>query len=81
MAEVLMPLCPTCRRPWREDDVPPEPPVGTWVKDRHGGTSYRQSGGGWGEPGIMPLGRWEAMWRARGPLIECGPWGREMGDA
>lgn len=57
--------------------TPLEPPVGTWVRDRFGGTSMRQPGGGWGAPGTMPLGKWEAMWAARGPLVECAPWGRE----
>lgn len=52
-----------------------EPPVGTWVKDRFGATTYRQEGGGWGQPGMMPLARWEAMWDARGPYTVCGPWG------
>ena len=68
--------CPTCRRPYKPEDVPPEPPVGTWIRDRFGGTSMRQEGG-WGQPGVMPFGQWAAMWRARGPLLECGPWGRE----
>lgn len=58
-------------------NIPPEPPVGTWVKDKHGGTSLRYAEG-WGQPGTMPFGRWEAMWEARGPLVECGPWGREL---
>lgn len=57
--------------------VPPEPPVGTWVRDRHGGLSMRQQDG-WGEPGIMPFGKWEAMWQARGPYEVCGPWGAPL---
>lgn len=57
---------------------PPEPPVGTWVRDRFGGLSYHQTSAGWGEPGIMPFGRWAAMWEARGPLVECGPWGADL---
>ena len=57
-----------------------EPPVGTWVRDKHGTTSYRQMGGGWGQPGMMPLGRWEAMWDARGPYELCGPWGRALSE-
>lgn len=69
--------CPTCGAAWT-GYPPPEPPVGTWVKDRHGGTSYRQAGGGWGQPGVMPFGRWEAMWEARGPLVACGPWGADL---
>jgi hypothetical protein len=57
--------------------VPPEPPVGTWVKDRNGSASMHHNGGGWAEPGFMPFGKWEAMWHARGPLVECGEWGRD----
>ena len=55
--------------------VPPEPPVGTWVMDWNGSTSKRHPQGGWAPPGCAPLGRWEAMWLARGPLVECSPWG------
>lgn len=73
--------CPACRRPWREDDVPPEPPVGTWIKDRHGGTTMRQAGGGWGPPGFYPFANWNAMWKARGPLVVCGPYGRDTDGA
>ena len=51
-----------------------EPPVGTWVRDRFGGVSMRQAEG-WGEPGMEPFGKWEAMWDARGPFTECGRWG------
>ncbi|HVQ18918.1 MAG TPA: hypothetical protein VMT27_07770 [Actinomycetes bacterium] len=54
---------------------PPEPPIGTWVKDRHGGTSHRGENGSWGSPGMYYLANWERMWQARGPLVECGPWG------
>jgi hypothetical protein len=57
--------------------VPPEPPVGTWVRDRFGGVTMRQHGGGWAPPGFMPLASWRAMWERRGPLVECGPWGQE----
>lgn len=56
----------------------PEPPIGTWVKDRFGGTSKRQADGGWGQPGMMPFGKWDAMWEARGPLVICGPWGADL---
>jgi hypothetical protein len=56
---------------------PPEPPVGTWVIDRYGAVSKHQEGGGWGEPGFMSFGQWLAMWEARGPLVECEPWGRD----
>lgn len=56
-----------------------EPPVGTWVKDRHGATSLRYKEG-WGAPGIMPFGVWRAMWDARGPYTICGPWGAPLAD-
>lgn len=54
-----------------------EPPVGTWVRDRFGGTHLRQ-GMGWGEPGTLPLAQWDAMWEGRGPLVECGPYGKDL---
>ncbi|MFE6967215.1 hypothetical protein ACFVAJ_19185 [Agromyces sp. NPDC057679] len=54
-----------------------EPPVGTWVMDRHGAATYRQESG-WGEPGFAPLGVWTSMWDARGPYVECGPWGMSL---
>lgn len=57
--------------------APPEPPVGAWVRDRFGGLHHRGQGGGWGTPGMMYLGDWRAMWHARGPLVECGPWGHD----
>lgn len=68
--------CPTCGQSTQSAPgaVPPEPQIGTWVRDKWGGLSMRQKDG-WGEPGIMPFGRWEAMWAARGPLVECGPYG------
>ena len=65
--------CPTC-----QCVPPPEPPVGTWVRDRFGGTTMRHPNGGWAPPGFLPAARWEAMWEGRGPLVECGPYG---GDA
>ncbi len=55
-----------------------EPPIGTWVKDRHGGTTMRHENGRWAPPGSEPFAIWEAMWDARGPLVECGPWGRAL---
>lgn len=76
-------VCPTCSRPWSEDEVPSEPPIGTWVKDRHGGVSVRtidrDGNDGWtiAPHGFYAFGRWDAMWRARGPLVECSPWGEE----
>jgi hypothetical protein len=57
---------------------PPEPPEGTWIKDRHGATAMHHKGGGWAPPGFYPFGQWEAMWNARGPLVECGPWGQDL---
>lgn len=68
--------CPTCGQVMG-GMVPPEPPVGTWVRDRFGGSTQRQSAG-WGQPGMMPFGKWEAMRSHRGPLVECGPWGRPL---
>jgi hypothetical protein len=68
--------CPTCGRGGWVGPIPPEPPVGTWMKDRHGGVTFHQEGG-WGPPGIMPFGKWEAMWEGRGPYVECPPWGIE----
>lgn len=56
--------------------VPPEPPVGTWVKDRHGNASVRNADGWAPAPhGFFGTGRWDAMWRHKGPLVECGPYG------
>lgn len=84
--------CPECGHveeiDWEQVDaarkaIPPEPPVGTWVKDRFGGTHVRikDSDGnvGWScsPTGFYAFGKWEAMWEARGPLVECGPWGRD----
>lgn len=67
--------CPNCGYQI-EAVVPAEPPVGTWVKDRFGATHVRQAKG-WGSPGTVPFGKWDAMWQARGPLVECGPWGQD----
>ncbi len=67
--------CPHCGNYVAYIPHPPEPPVGTWVRDRHGAVSMRHEGGGWAPPGFMTFGKWEAMWAARGPLVECGPWG------
>lgn len=64
-------------------DVPPEPAVGTWVKDRFGGTHVRIKGSdghiGWAASptGFYAFGKWGPMWEARGPLVECPPWGVE----
>lgn len=61
------------------DIAPTEPPVGTWVRDRFGGTHYRRPDGWACAPtGFYAFGVWSAMWAARGPLIECGPYGLPM---
>jgi hypothetical protein len=79
-------ICPACGcRCLASDEppVPPEPPRGTWVKDRHGGTHQRRvdddGRDGWGSgPGFYSFGLWSAMWRARGPLVVCGPYGAPL---
>lgn len=60
------------------NDLSAEPPPGSWVKDRHGAAHHRSRSGRWGQPGCLYLGDWVAMWNARGPLAECGPWGAEL---
>lgn len=56
--------------------IPPEPPVGTWVMDRWGAVHYHKKGGWSPAPtGFDNFGVWEAMWKGRGPLVECSPWG------
>lgn len=72
--------CPTCHRPFSETDIPPEPPNGSWVKDKYGSATQRR-GDGWAPPGYMPFAKWEAMWAARGPLVPCGPWGAPLTEA
>lgn len=53
---------------------PPEPPRGTWIRDKYGALSVRiidsDKRDGWApaEHGFYATGRWDAMWRARGPL-------------
>jgi hypothetical protein len=68
--------CPNCGH----ELVPPEPPLGSWVRDRHGAVVTRhidQDGNdGWSPgPGFLALAKWRSMWRARGPLTPCGPYG------
>lgn len=63
--------------------VPPEPPVGTWVRDKYGGVSVRRidedGRDGWSPgPGFYSTAVWKDFWLARGPLIECGEWGRDL---
>lgn len=75
-----MDKCPNCGYEI-PPECPPEPPVGTWVKDRQGSVSVRRvSGGidGWAPPNMMPFGKWQAMWNAHGPLVVCGPYGAEL---
>lgn len=73
--------CPKCGYSEAPPEAPPEPPLGTWVRDRFGGISQRRidSDGqdGWGLPGFYSGGKWEMFWNARGPLVECPPWGIE----
>jgi hypothetical protein len=69
--------CPRCGYE-RPAPCPPEPPIGTWVKDRHGASFMRINDRGWGAgPNGYPGAQWSSMWEARGPLVECGPWGAE----
>lgn len=74
--------CPNCGYHLEQSYAPPEPPVGTWVKDRFGASHMRRidalGNDGWGEPGFYSFGKWQAMWEGRGPLVECGPWGSEL---
>lgn len=73
--------CPTCGA--QMSHPPTEPPIGTWVKDRHGAVAVRtidsEGRDGWAPApsGFYAFGRWTSMWDARGPLVECGPWGEE----
>lgn len=82
-----MTVCPSCGHAFHPQaclPVPTEPPVGTWVKDRFGGTHVRieDSDGniGWSASptGFYAFGKWAPMWESRGPLVECGPWGAEL---
>lgn len=52
--------------------TPPEPPVRTLVRDRHGAV-HRRYPDGWGPRwgnDMCHFGVWAAMWEARGPLVE-----------
>lgn len=69
--------CPKCGY----TSPPPEPPVGTWVKDKYGATHEHAKDGWRAGPGFMAAGKWEAMWNARGPLVECGAYGIEEDEA
>lgn len=57
-----------------------QPLIGSWVKDRFGAAHYRCDNGNWAAAptGFYAFGKWESMWKARGPLVECGPYGREL---
>jgi hypothetical protein len=69
--------CPNCGYP--VGPIPSEPPIGTWVRDRHGAVSVRNRDGWAPAPfGFYGAGQWAAMWQARGPLVECGPYGAEI---
>lgn len=72
--------CPHCGSEVNAVEPPPEPPMGTWVRDRFGGVAQRHEDAegniGWSTPGMYAFGKWDAMWQARGPLVECGPWGQ-----
>jgi hypothetical protein len=74
-----MSACPNCGF---EPTPPSEPPLGTWVRDQHGGVSQRRidadGNDGWGVPGFHSSEVWEKYWAAHGPLIECGPWGAPL---
>lgn len=72
--------CQTCSCD-KPEFVPPEPPIGSWVKDKYGIAHYHQSDEGWGDPGFYATGRWAAMWAARGPMTPCGPGGRDLPSA
>lgn len=63
-----MPRCPTCGS--ERTDIPPEPPVGTIVRDRDGAL-HRRYDEGWGWPygGCYPMGKWIPIWERRGPLV------------
>lgn len=70
--------CPNCGYPL--GSIPSEPPIGTWVRGRDGAASIRTSDG-WAAAlsGCrVDDGAWEEIWRDRGPLIECGPYGAEI---
>lgn len=75
--------CPNCGYHVDLTPAPPEPPRGTWVKDRYGGTHVRivdiTGRDGWAPApsAFYAFGNWNAMWEARGPLEVCGPWGSE----
>ncbi len=71
-------LCPTCGKPGYPGVCPPEPPIGTWVRDKYGATGMRHKNGRWAPKGFVPGGIWEAWWHRAGPLVECGPWGRDL---
>lgn len=70
--------CPTCGHHLSDSEIPPEPSEGTWVRDKKGVVFLHHIGGGWSPSGFFPLGKWSAMWEARGPLTICGPWGIEL---
>lgn len=66
-----MQTCPTCGNPQYPGPTPPEPRIGTYIRDRFGGVALRHKNGNWAPSGCMPLALWDPMWAARGPLVEC----------
>lgn len=72
--------CSNCGHPI--GPIPTEPKLGTWVRDKYGAISVRiidsDKRDGWAPAptGFYAGGQWEAMWHARGPLVECNEWGR-----
>jgi hypothetical protein len=49
--------------------VPPQPPIGTTVRDKTGALITRAKDGHWGESGMVPLASWEPLYRKWGPLV------------
>lgn len=69
-----------CRYHAVSGPVPEEPPRGTWVKDRFGRVHLRLRDGWTAGREFHTFARWEPMWEARGPLVECEPWGWVKSD-
>lgn len=73
--------CPSCGYDSMTLPAPAEPPIGTWVRDRHGASHVRitdpdgRTGWAASPSGMYAFGLWPDMWTARGPLAVCGPYG------
>jgi hypothetical protein len=70
-----MNACPNCGF---APTPPPEPSLGTWMRDQHGEVlaPHRcRRERRLGDAGLLLRRVWDAHWAAHGPLIECGPWG------